>query len=572
MYKLRKRLLAQRIRVVACLALVCASPGAFSQDQPPMPPTSMPAGEPPVNETPGVVSEHSAIPNELVDRPFERFVDLKLLGEAYLTRDADLMTDVALQLLEGERVLMRSHKGVSVSTVVDAAITVATDLHDVATLDRLGKVAEKLDDKSIAERISASRLLASQTRAEEPSPPLPSDEMTHEEVTEINHQMQMYERARTIGDVATLKKLQEELKDRAGEEGSLPAYLANQVAEALAELPEADAEAGSIEAVELLNKLAGPARGLDPSRPVFLEQTSTGAFVVGAKPYQRDGKGNIYIHDTKGPSEYGKNMWTPEGNPTAVRLRYGLAMVSPNWQLGTDGKQYRPWVESNPDWCGKATWNPVTKQWDSTWIQTFEAPVFNLPAANGKKASSLVAYEPLAVNLAAMVAAGGGNFTYQEIASLKGGAKLSLASLVAAGGGNITPPDGNIPRNILTRLASLPGDYSAAKLVAAGGGNLTIALLGKGSTGLQIQKPNGMVAAGAGNLQERLAFVRDAIAAGDFLRYTVNPAPSYNAVVNAGQTSTLSKGVLGTLVGNDGASFSLQSTGHFANAKKFSAR
>jgi hypothetical protein len=66
--------------------------------------------------------------------------------------------------------------------------------------------------------------------------------------------------------------------------------------------------------------------------------------------------------------------------------------------------------------------------------------------------------------------------------------------------------------------------------------------------------------------------VRDVIAAGDFKRFTVNVAPDYKAVINAGQVGTLLKGKLGTLVGNDGASYTLQGTGHFANAKKMSTR
>lgn len=568
----RKRFWAQGRCVVACFAVVCATQTAYSQDQPPMPPTSMPAGLPPVEDLPFIGSSTSVIPVELVDRPFERFVDLKLLGEAYLTRDAALMTDVALQLLEGERVLMRSHLGVKVGTVLDAAITVATDQHDKATLDRLSKVAEKIGDKSISERVTASRLLASQTRAEEPSPPLPDDEMTHEEVTEINHQMQVYERAKALGDVASLKKLQEELKEQAGKEGSLSEFLAKQVAEALSELPDADTDSGSVEALELLKKLSGPARGLDASRPVYLEQTSTGAFIVGAKPYQRDGKGNIYFHAPNAPPNYGLNMYTPEGNPTAVKYRFGLAMVSPDWQKGTDNKLYRPWVESNPDWCGKATWNPGTSQWDSVWIQTFQAPAFSLPVANNRTASALVAYEPVAVDLAALVAAGGGNFTYKEIAALKGGSKMTFASLVAAGGGNIIPPDSLVPVSIREKMITMPGGFTAANLVAAGGGNLTVRQMTRGNTNLKIYNPSGMVVSGGSNLQERLASIRDRIAAGEFLQYTVNVASDYKPLVNAGLTSTLLKGKLGTLVGNDGASYTLQGTGHFTNAKKFSSR
>lgn len=584
MYKMSKRLWILGSRMAACMALVCSVQVANCQDQPPMPPTEMPAGPPPIETAPAIASEFAAIPSELLDRPFERFVDLKLLGEAYLTRDAGLMTDIALQLVEGERVLLRSHKGVKVTTVVDAAISVATDNYDVATLDRLSKVAEKLGDASITEQINAARVLASQTRAEQPEPPLPSDEMTHEELAEINHRMQMFERAKAVGDVASLKKLQEELKDQAAEEGSLPAFLAKQVADALAELPEADANTEAPETVELLNKLAGPARGLDPKRAVYLAQTSTGGLYVGSKLYQRDDNGNAYIHDPNGKAEYGKNMWTPERNPTAVKFIYGLALVSPNWQLSGDGSQYRAWVENNPDWCGKVTWNPATKKWDNVWIQTAQAPVFNLDVA-GKKVNAIVGYAAPVLDLSLLVAAGGGNFSYQEVASLKGGANLTLANLVAAGGGNIIPPDSLFPQAMVIKAATMPGGFDLRNLVAAGGGNFTLGSISSRTSGLKILKIGGLVAAGGGNFHERLISVRDRLAAGNISQFldpnfvkNLDPQglAKLNAPLESTSIGTLLPGKLGTLVGNDGASllptYRLQSTGHFADAKKFSGR
>ena len=47
---------------------------------------------------------------ELVDPAFGQYIDIRLLWQGWGSMDAGMLTDAALQLAEGERVLMRSHK------------------------------------------------------------------------------------------------------------------------------------------------------------------------------------------------------------------------------------------------------------------------------------------------------------------------------------------------------------------------------------------------------------------------------------------------------------------------------
>src|SRR3990170_1248000 len=53
------------------------------------------------------------MPKELRDPAFDRYVNLALLGTAWADLDSSLMTDVAFQLIEGERVLVRPHRVIS---------------------------------------------------------------------------------------------------------------------------------------------------------------------------------------------------------------------------------------------------------------------------------------------------------------------------------------------------------------------------------------------------------------------------------------------------------------------------
>jgi hypothetical protein len=54
----------------------------------------------------------SIIPSELDDPAYRQYVDIRLLQQALKDSDSQLLTDVVLQLEEGERVLMRSHKAI----------------------------------------------------------------------------------------------------------------------------------------------------------------------------------------------------------------------------------------------------------------------------------------------------------------------------------------------------------------------------------------------------------------------------------------------------------------------------
>lgn len=89
------------------------------------------------------------IPSDLDDPAFARHVDLLLLGTAWDNHDAALMTDVGLQLAEGERILMRPHKAVKSEQVIELATYLAGARKDKPTLLRIKKVAESRKDQQL---------------------------------------------------------------------------------------------------------------------------------------------------------------------------------------------------------------------------------------------------------------------------------------------------------------------------------------------------------------------------------------------------------------------------------------
>ncbi len=106
----------------------------------------------------------SSIPDELQDRGFDKFVDLDLLRVALQDLDAELVTDIALQMADGERVLMRSHKAVSADELLGVAIRLGGQQKDSATLMRLAKAVKTLGRTNHQAQVENARKLVLQLR------------------------------------------------------------------------------------------------------------------------------------------------------------------------------------------------------------------------------------------------------------------------------------------------------------------------------------------------------------------------------------------------------------------------
>ena len=449
--------------------------------------------------TPPVATQNSlpqpryTIPSEMADPAFERFVDLKLLGDAYSYNDPVLMVDVGLQLLEGERVLLRSHHGLKGTDVLDVALRMATGQNDTATLDRLTKVAEKTGDKSLADKLTVSRQLASQTRAA--APPIPEDDesLSSDDIQTLQEQMHRLERAQALGDVPALRMLQTELETTTIKADPLNNYLKAQVAESIANLPPA--EDASDDVVKLLGDLSGATRGITTAARL---ETIGGAVYREALPFDLDTVNKrIFIHAAGKPAGGGVNEWLPQNCYYGLRGRFGRLYINYNEfleiQVDATGKPlrnalgqtirtgrvvavYRP----NPDYVNCWTRNPVTRRLEHSWLGMKDAYVMNLedgqsgeigPIAVGGNA--LTAANAELQPAARIIAMAGGNFTWREINGMGAGG-VTFSSIVAAGGGNIYPGANGIPAAIYQKAGANPnGGATMANIVAAGGGKIT---------------------------------------------------------------------------------------------------
>ena len=104
------------------------------------------------------------IPN---DPAFKSFIDLDQVGDALAGLDAARITDCALLLAQGEKVLLREHRGVSSAKLFTVALKVAADNRDEVTLKRLDKALRGSDNAELTALLSVS-LLQAKTRKVDP--------------------------------------------------------------------------------------------------------------------------------------------------------------------------------------------------------------------------------------------------------------------------------------------------------------------------------------------------------------------------------------------------------------------
>lgn len=104
------------------------------------------------------------VSESLEDAAFDIYVSPLHIGQAWDTSDAGLMTDVALQLAEGERILFRPRRGITAKQAFDVAVRIATERQDMTTLERIGRYAAMAKDAELTSSITAAQKLASASR------------------------------------------------------------------------------------------------------------------------------------------------------------------------------------------------------------------------------------------------------------------------------------------------------------------------------------------------------------------------------------------------------------------------
>ena len=124
-------------------------------------------------------------PRELRDAGFDRYVDLALLCKAWDEKNASVLADVALQFREGERVLLRPHRGFSSQQLLEEAARIATETKQTEALQRLRKIVEATGSTELKAKLAGAEKLAGEARASDPALQVSIAEMTPDVFAEL---------------------------------------------------------------------------------------------------------------------------------------------------------------------------------------------------------------------------------------------------------------------------------------------------------------------------------------------------------------------------------------------------
>ena len=206
---------------------------------------------------PGAAPEDDdAVPEGVADAAFARYVDLDLIRKAVVDRDAPLLCDVALQLAEGERVLLRPHKGLPADRLFRLAMATATDKRDLKTLDRLERAAKALKRDELAKLLPAAKLLAGKARRLDAGLMVAADTMSVESLLMYRSFLEQINVAASLNDRERLGRMERGIAALPDLADAQRAALRARVAEARKSLADREDDEGD----DLLRRLAASSR------------------------------------------------------------------------------------------------------------------------------------------------------------------------------------------------------------------------------------------------------------------------------------------------------------------------
>ena len=283
------------------------------------------------------------VPPELQDPAYDRYVNMADLAVAWRSQDAAALTDAALLLLEGERILMRPHAKLPADKVLQLAAKVAAEKQDKTTLDRLKKAAELHGKKELAAQLTASNKLASAVRSEE-GLSIAVDAVTPEEFAAFHDLADRIRAARIAGDPTELQNLKEAILT--GQ--ALPAQLRQHLLAQLEKQGAVAQDGRPDAAISALTRLGGANRGWfsdatgistpDPIRKIAPNGLSTGH---GGETHS-----NLMVVTPPWIDTHG-NIYGGSGNTGGSNGRVGRAKL----QFTSSGKAY--WVSDYRDGYGR---------------------------------------------------------------------------------------------------------------------------------------------------------------------------------------------------------------------------
>jgi hypothetical protein len=197
----------------------------------------------------------------IYDRAFDKYVDSDFVAAAWNRLDADALTDAALQLAEGERILLRSHKLGSAADVLRLASRIATSRGNKETLARITMAAKALKVEDVANQVAVAEKLGGASRADSAAATVQIDEVTPVQFAMYRDLVNAIRRASLRGDRKSLETAQQSVDKMARLTEKQRTNLKQVFEEAIKTTPAAATAGDSV--ASKLSKLQGASRNDD---------------------------------------------------------------------------------------------------------------------------------------------------------------------------------------------------------------------------------------------------------------------------------------------------------------------
>jgi hypothetical protein len=206
--------------------------------------TDTPPKEKPAEETPSAGQDSPPdFPSELIDEAFRAHVAPEFLRQAVSTLHPGRLTDAALQVLEGERILGRPNRAVPAAKLIELAIRAAGEAGDKESLSRLDRRVQEAGSKELQARVKTLIELARPSRSGDPVAKLGLEQQGEDAVELFRLVLSDINAARMLKNQGALDGLEQGLKTLAGLNDKQLDYLRTQIRQARKSLPETNDEA-----------------------------------------------------------------------------------------------------------------------------------------------------------------------------------------------------------------------------------------------------------------------------------------------------------------------------------------
>lgn len=297
----------------------------------------------PVNPVKLPAASDEFVPTEYLDLGFARYVDLGQVGPALNSRNSELLADIALQLAEGERVLLRGHKsGLTSRGLLKRAAIAASEQGDEATLKRLNQAASDSNDQALIAELSSLKKVGGASRASHAGLAVSLENAPLDTIVEIKECLNLLKEAALIGDPALLDAVDAKIAKIPGASDTQKAALKEQVQKSRSEIPAAE----SAESRAIV-KLAGSSRGGLIGLYVYPSQRGAliSSFIPGTDAARLNWQGELMTGDVIVAYD-GNRVWSaqdiiaisnqyPDG--TTLRMDLETSFGAPFWLNVTPG-------------------------------------------------------------------------------------------------------------------------------------------------------------------------------------------------------------------------------------------